>query len=327
VPTRFGSWSYRKSALSSLLHSRSEPAVAYTRDLLVADLALRSHALHGVPVVYEAHTVSAIFAEERGEMYEEEEAAPAAKLARLDARERRVCRRASGIVTITRALLDALEERHSRLVSSAVIPDGCRVPDEAPEPPRNSRSQIYYVGQLYPWKGVDVLIEAMRTVTGADLVVVGGLPPETDLDRLKRLVSELGLEDRVRFRGFIPPADLDSERCKADLFAIPLLDSTTARLFTSPLKLFEAMASGRPIVASDLPSIREVLTHEKNALLVPPGDAGALASAIERLLLDRELARALAARAFEDVKAYSWDRRAEAIEKFVREVSPKSPAA
>jgi glycosyltransferase involved in cell wall biosynthesis len=131
----------------------------------------------------------------------------------------------------------------------------------------------------------------------------------------------------VRFRGFIPPADLDSERCKADLFAIPLLDSTTARLFTSPLKLFEAMASGRPIVASDLPSIREVLTHEKNALLVPPGDAGALASAIERLLLDRELARALAARAFEDVKAYSWDRRAEAIEKFVREVSPKSPAA
>jgi glycosyltransferase involved in cell wall biosynthesis len=326
VPTRFGSWSYRKSALSSLLHARSEPAVAYTRDLLVADLAIRSRSLHGMPVVYEAHTVSAIFAEERGEMYESEDAASGVKLARLDARERRVCQRASGVVGITRALLQALEERHGGLTRSAVIPDGCRVPDELPEASESSPPQVYYIGQLYPWKGVDVLIEAVRSVPRAELVVVGGLPPETDLDRLKRLVSDLAFEDRVRFRGFIPPAELDVERRKADLFVIPLLDSTTARLFTSPLKLFEAMASGRPIVASDLPSIREVLTHERNALLVPAGDAGALASAIERLLRERELARALAARAFEDVKAYSWDRRAEAIEAFVREVTPKAPA-
>ncbi len=76
------------------------------------------------------------------------------------------------------------------------------------------------------------------------------------------------------------------------------------------------MASGRPIVASDLPSIREVLTHEDNALLVPAGDAKALASAFERILGDRELSERLAARAFEDTQAYSWEARADKIRTF-----------
>jgi glycosyltransferase involved in cell wall biosynthesis len=164
----------------------------------------------------------------------------------------------------------------------------------------------------------------MRSVESAELVVVGGLPPEPDLDRLKDLAARLSLEDRVRFRGFVPPPSLATERAKTDVFVIPLLDSTTARLFTSPLKLFEAMASGRPVVASDLPAIREILEHERNALLVPPGDARALAAAVERLLRDSALSAKLAARAFEDVKAYSWDRRAQAIEDFLRHLEAPS---
>ena len=175
-----------------------------------------------------------------------------------------------------------------------------------------------YVGQLYPWKDVDVLVRAMQDVPRGELTVVGGLPPEPDLERVKRLAAELGLEERVHFRGFVPPPELDAEKRQASVFVIPNLDSTTARLFTSPLKLFEAMACGRSIVASDLPSIGEVLEDGENALLVPPGDATALAGAITKLLSEPELAERLASRAFEDVKAYSWDRRAERIEKFLR---------
>jgi glycosyltransferase involved in cell wall biosynthesis len=251
-------------------------------------------------------------------LYGADKAPSPGKLSRLDKRERRVCRDAAGVVTITAALRGALVERHGTIAPTRVVPDGSRLPQKLPafegahSPPR-----VYYIGQLYPWKGVDVLVEAMRHVNGAELVIVGGLPPELDLDRLKRLASSLSLEGRVRFRGFIPPPELSAERTNADLFVIPLLDSTTARLFTSPLKLFEAMASGRPVVASDLPSIREILTHEENSLLVPPGDARALAAAIERLLRDRDLSHRIAAHAFEDVKAYSWDRRAEAISSFL----------
>jgi glycosyltransferase involved in cell wall biosynthesis len=233
-----------------------------------------------------------------------------------------VCGKAKGLVTITRALQKALADRHGKIAPSGVVPDGARLPPELPpfaevhSPPR-----VYYIGQLYPWKGVDLLVEAIRELNDAELVIVGGLPPEPDLDRLKRLAASLSLGDRVRFRGFVPPRELPAERANADLFVIPLLESTTARLFTSPLKLFEAMASGRPIIASDLPSIREILTHEENGLVVPPGDARALAAAIKRLLSDRELSRRLAARAFEDVKAYSWDRRAQAIEELLLSLS------
>jgi len=86
-----------------------------------------------------------------------------------------------------------------------------------------------------------------------------------------------------------------------------------SRYFTSPLKLFDYMAAGVPIVASDLPALREVLTDEENALLVPPGEPDGLARAIERLLGDPALADCLRGRAFADVAAYTWDRRAERI--------------
>ena len=314
ISAPFGKWSFIAAALGLLFRARGRWDFVYTRDLVLADLALR---LSTLPLIYEAHTVAAVFAEEHARLYGADKAPSPGKLSRLDKRERRVCRDAKGVVTITEALLKTLEGRHGKLAAARVVPDGTRLPEKLPafeevrSPPR-----VCYIGQLYPWKGVDVLVEAMRHVNGAELVIVGGLPPEPDLDRLKRLASSLSLENRVRFRGFVPPPELSAERTKADLFVIPLLDSTTARLFTSPLKLFEAMASGRPLVASDLPSIREILTHEENSLLVPPGDARALGAAMERLLRDRDLARRLAARAFEDVKAYSWDRRAEAISSF-----------
>jgi glycosyltransferase involved in cell wall biosynthesis len=319
VPVPLGKWSYLASTAAVLLRARGKWDFAYTRDLILGDLALR---LSNLPLVYEAHTVAAVFAEEHGRLYRADGAPSPSKLSRLDRRERRVCLGASGVVAITRALLEALETRHGRFSSSRVVPDGTRVSGEPVKlEGRHSPPRVYYIGQLYPWKGVDVLVEAMRYLEGAELVIVGGLPPEPDLDRLKNLASSLSLSDRVRFRGFVPPPELPEERAKADVFAIPLLDSTTARLFTSPLKLFEAMASGRPVAASDLPSIREILTHEENALLVPPGDARALAAAIERLLREPALSRRLAARALEDVKSYSWDRRAQAIEDLLTTLS------
>lgn len=325
VATPFGRWSYLGAAFGELLREQGRGTVVYTRDLVLADLAIRTRAIHGLPVFYEAHTVAAIFAEERAALYREEASArpSKAKLARLDARERRVCRRASGLVTITEALGQAMAERHGELAPSRVVPDGCRLAERPPAeaPPHPPPARVVYIGQLYPWKGVDVLVEAMRDLEDVELVIVGGLPPEPDLDRLRKLASDRSVADRVTFRGFVPPPGLAEERARADVFAVPLLDSTTARLFTSPLKLFEAMASRRPIVASDLPSIREVLTDGANALLVPPGDPRALAAAIRRLASDPSLSRRLAAAAFEDVKAYGWDRRAERLVRFVSEIT------
>jgi len=298
----------------------------YTRDLVLADLALRTKWLHGLPVLYEAHTVASVFSEETARLYDVPHSArpTPAKLRRLARRERRVCHEATAVITITRGLLDCLVKQHGPLTEAHVVPDGARVSETPPRARERSPGEpfrIYYVGQLYPWKGADLLMESMRLLPGVELVIVGGLPPEPDLDRVREVARRLGLTERVHFRGFLPPPEVAEERKNADAFVIPLLDSTTARHFTSPLKLFEAMASGRPIVASDLPSIREVLTHGDNALLVPAGDVEALAAAVRRLAEEPETGARLAARAMEHVRRYSWDERGRRLGAIVRRVA------
>jgi glycosyltransferase involved in cell wall biosynthesis len=81
------------------------------------------------------------------------------------------------------------------------------------------------------------------------------------------------------------------------------------------------MAAGRPIVASDLPSIREILHHGIDALLVAPGNASALAAAIQQVLADPALAIRLAGSAAIAAQQYSWDRRAQRLEALFREVT------
>ena len=158
LPGRLGFLAY---ALTLLLRSDRRDVV-YTRDLVLADFALK---IADATIVYEAHTVAAVFAEERAQMYEGRDPPSATKLRRLDARERRVWRKTSGTVAITAALLDALEKRHGEGTSSLVIADGCRSVDTIPPPitpvDGDTGAKVFYIGQLYPWKGIDVLIRAV----------------------------------------------------------------------------------------------------------------------------------------------------------------------
>ena len=86
---------------------------------------------------------------------------------------------------------------------------------------------------------------------------------------------------------------------------------------SSPLKMFEYLAAGVPIVAADLPVFREILVHGKNALLFPPGDATALAAAVRRLAEDPGLSRRLGERARRDAEGFTYARRARRILDFI----------
>jgi glycosyltransferase involved in cell wall biosynthesis len=119
---------------------------------------------------------------------------------------------------------------------------------------------------------------------------------------------------RIEFTGQIAPAAVAARLQEADILTLPNPESAISSHATSPLKLFEYMAAGRAIVASNLPSIGEVLVDDVNAVLVTPGDAGALAAGISRLAADPAERQRLASAARDGVAEYSWDRRAERLE-------------
>jgi glycosyltransferase involved in cell wall biosynthesis len=173
---------------------------------------------------------------------------------------------------------------------------------------------IGYAGHLYAWKGVDVLLQAVAHIPGARAVIVGGHSSEPDLPRLRERAQQLGIASRVEFTGLVSPSAVPPYLARAAILVLPNLPTTISTRFTSPLKLFEYMAAGRAIVASDLPALREVLTDGVNALLVPAGDADALAGAIARLIADDSLADRLGQAAFDAALDYTWDRRAERLE-------------
>ena len=217
---------------------------------------------------------------------------------------------ADGYVTITAALAADLTARHGPREHVAVIPDGARISapdgDAGPRAPasRRLRSPSSRTRHLYAWKGVDILLEALALVPDARGLIVGGHAKEPDLGRLQALARQLGISDRVTFTGMVEPARVPELLRGATVLALPNPASAISTRFTSPLKLFEYLAAGRAIVASDLPSIREILHDDVDALLVAPGDASALAGAIRRLLGDPALAARLARAAFDAAPEY-----------------------
>jgi glycosyltransferase involved in cell wall biosynthesis len=312
---------------------RARADVVFTRDLGVASLLLRIPRSLRPPIVYESHGYSPDVAAALPDLVATAAKPAAGKLERLARREAWVWRRAEGYVTITAGLEILMTEHHGARRLVAVVPDGVRIPGSGIRGPRASGSPrassrgeqrttftVAYAGHLYAWKGVDVLLEALAFVPEAHGLIVGGHAGEPDLGRLRRLAGRLGIADRVTFTGLVEPGEVAAFLQTADVLALPNPASAISTRFTSPLKLFEYLAAGRAIVASDLPAIREVLRHEVEALLVPPGDAAALAAAIRRLLNDRGLASRLARAAADAAPQYSWERRAERLEALLLDV-------
>jgi glycosyltransferase involved in cell wall biosynthesis len=305
---------------------RGRQDLIFTRDLGLASLLLRLPAALRAPVVYEAHTIAADAAAALPDLLTGAPAAPASKLDRLTRRDARVWRAADGYVTITAGLRNELARRFGSRSHIEVIPDGVRPPsplrgfdetgraDDEQARPGAADFTIGYAGHLYPWKGVELVLEAVAALPDTRALIVGGHDKEPDLARVKAFAAQLDCASRVTFTGLIPPGEVAARLRECDVLTLPNPASAISSAFTSPLKLFEYMASGRPIVASDLPAIREVLRHEENALLVQPGNPQALVAGIARIKDDAALGRRLAAQARLDVREFTWARRAERLE-------------
>jgi glycosyltransferase involved in cell wall biosynthesis len=170
---------------------------------------------------------------------------------------------------------------------------------------------VVYAGQLYEEKGVDFLVRAAALLNNVSVVIVGGDAAEKN--RLHQLKQEIGAHNVVLI-DHVTPAKVSLYLTAASVLVLPHSAKVTeSAKYTCPLKLFEYMAAGVPVVASDLPSIREVVRHGENAWLVNPDDAHALAQGIHSILDDNATAQRLAHQATRDVQNYTWERRASEI--------------
>jgi phosphatidylinositol alpha-mannosyltransferase len=180
--------------------------------------------------------------------------------------------------------------------------------------------KILFLGRLDPRKGLEQLLRAFPLVRQAIpevlLLVVGKGPEER---RYRRIAFDGGFTSAVRFLGFVPPERLPSCYASCDVYCSPALGGESFGIV-----LIEAMASGRPVVASDIPGYREVVKNGENGLLVDPHDPSGLAAVLVRLLRDPTLRRTLAARGLESVSDYSWVRVSERIEALYREMRART---
>jgi glycosyltransferase involved in cell wall biosynthesis len=174
-----------------------------------------------------------------------------------------------------------------------------------------NRRLVLYVGSLPRWKGVETLVQAAAALPeDVTLYIVGGGNAEVERLRLKNQASGIG---NVVLVGQRPWREIPLWLKAARVLVLPNTGrEEISRHYTSPLKLFEYMASGTPIVASDIPSIREIMNDTMGFFAVAD-DAESFARAIERALGDPEEAARRAEQARADVRKYTWARRAEEI--------------
>ncbi|MCX6731757.1 MAG: glycosyltransferase family 4 protein [Candidatus Parcubacteria bacterium] len=179
--------------------------------------------------------------------------------------------------------------------------------------PKNKRI-ILYSGSfyLYDWKGIDVLLGAAKYFDDKYLfVLVGGAEKE-----ILEIKEKFNLKN-ILLIGHQPHSLIPIFLKAADVLVLPnKKGDANSEKYTSPMKLFEYMASGVPIVASDLPSIREIL-NKNNAVLVEPNNPAALTERIKNMLQNPELADKISKQAYLDVQNYTWEKRAEKILDFV----------
>lgn len=307
------------SSLGFLLSRRCRPGmppfVCYGRSQLGAWLALRARRLWGA-----RSACQGVFLELHDDV--------------RTVRSLQLLADADGLVAISDALRDQLLERRPDLRDRIWVEhDGVDLRLVSPERLERADGRrrlglsadgpiVMYTGRVNAAKGAGVMLDAAESLRdlGGKIVLVGKVYDAAYEQR----ASQLG---NVVLTGYVPPAEVPAYLAAADVLVLPTTPALAYASFTSPLKLFEYMASGRPVVASDLPVIREVLEHDVNALLYEPDDAAALATAVRRLWHDGELRRRLADRAWRDVQPYAWESRARRILDRLRDATPRDGRA
>lgn len=235
----------------------------------------------------------------------------------LARQERGWAHAADRVMTVNQAYAEVMAERLR--VPLPVIVMNCSYRFDPPEPRERrfhdalgldpATGVVLYHGGLFPDRGIEQLMEAIRDVPSAVLVLMGYgiLEP-----MLRERAADPAAEGRIRLLPPVPPDELLAWVACADVVAMPIQPSTLNHRLTTPNKLFEAMAAGVPVVASDLPGMATIVRATACGLLCDPADPASIATAL-RTILDapHEERLAYGRRGLEASHTeYSWERQA-----------------
>lgn len=219
-----------------------------------------------------------------------------------------------GVVVLTEAL-----RRDLRAAMNAASDAKILVAADAVSPRRFASTDTHndspvaagYVGSFHPGKGLEVILPLAERCRDVDFQIFGGTP-----ELVRRYSQASVATPNLKWHGYIPPAGMASRFNSFQIALLPnqpvvtIANRDDIGRYTSPMKLFEYMAAGKAIVASDLPVLREVLTDRVNALLVPHDDTQAWGRAVQLLKNDTELRHSLGYRARKDaIETYSYEAR------------------
>lgn len=263
----------------------------------------------GVPLILEANASEVQWRQEWSTL----------RYARLSAAcERLLLRKADRVLAVSnnacRHLIEAgADRRRIRMIPNGVDP--ARFADAVPRRLGFAEGSfvVAFCGLFYRWHGVATLAEAFVGLRDAHpeakLLLIGQGEEEA---RVRGILRSGGVLGDCLLPGIVARAEVPGYLAAADVVVSPHAD--LQNFIGSPIKIFEYMASGTPIIASRLAQLSEILRHEENALLVAPEDPTALTLALKRLMDDPKLGRRLSATAQEEARAkHSWDARLAAI--------------
>jgi glycosyltransferase involved in cell wall biosynthesis len=224
----------------------------------------------------------------------------------------RVFTAAGTIVAVSREVAEHIERYpglrgRPHIVANGVDP--ARFPADTPpsHPAPPGTFTIGFVGTLKPWHGLEVLVDAFtafhRTHPDTRLLVVGDGP---ERQGLTARLEAAGALDATELVGAVHPGEVPGLLASMDVAVAPY--PPQAGFYFSPLKVFEYMAAGRPLVGSRIGQVAEVIQHGQNGLLCAPGDVASLVAELERIRFDPLLAMTLGANARASVlRHHSWD--------------------